>query len=270
MLLFVVLLISVIAIGCSSSDVSKSSKFDNKLDEIKDRDKIVVGIKYDAPLLGYKNPSTNEVEGMEIDIAKELAKDIFGDEKQIELKEVTAKTRVEMLKNNDVDLVIATMQITEERKKEIDFSDPYFLAGQTLLVPIDSPINTVEDIDSKDKTIVLVKGSNAERIIRENDWEVEVKEYENLGETFTALRNGKGDAFMNHNSIQAGMIEQSLEDGEPTFKIVGPPITHDEVGMGFKKGDEDLVKYVNDFLAKISEDGTLKEIQNRWLPDLED
>src|SRR5690606_32575723 len=112
------------------------TQFDSKLDEIKDRGKIIIGIKYDAPLLGYKNPTTGEVEGLEIDIAKELTKDIFGDETKVELKEVTAKTRVEMLKNNDVDLVIATMQITDERKKEIDFSDPYFLAGQTLLVPI--------------------------------------------------------------------------------------------------------------------------------------
>lgn len=64
-----------------------------------------------------KNPSTGQVEGFDVDVAKALAKKILGDEKKLELKEVTSKTRIPLLKNGDIDAIIATMTITEERKK---------------------------------------------------------------------------------------------------------------------------------------------------------
>ena len=64
-----------------------------------------------------KNPSTGQVEGFDVDVAKALAKKILGDEKKLELKEVTSKTRIPMLKNGDIDAIIATMTITEERKR---------------------------------------------------------------------------------------------------------------------------------------------------------
>src|SRR4030095_8426535 len=103
------------------------------LDTIKTRGKLVVGVKYDTKLFGLKNPANNEVEGFDIDIAKALAKSILGDETKLELKEVTSKTRIPMLDNNEIDLIIATMTITEERRKQVDFSEVYFKAGQCLL-----------------------------------------------------------------------------------------------------------------------------------------
>ncbi|MBL1705410.1 glutamine ABC transporter substrate-binding protein GlnH, partial [Klebsiella pneumoniae] len=86
------------------------------------------------------------VEGFDVDVAKALAKKILGDEKKLELKEVTSKTRIPLLKNGDIDAIIATMTITEERKKEVDFSDVYFKAGQSLLVKKGSNIKSIDDI----------------------------------------------------------------------------------------------------------------------------
>ncbi|MBD5021864.1 glutamine ABC transporter substrate-binding protein GlnH, partial [Xanthomonas citri pv. citri] len=103
----------------------KESKKDT-LAAIKDNDKIVFGVKTDTRLFGLKNPSSGEIEGFDIDIAKQIAKDILGDEKKAQFKEVTSKTRIPMLQNGDIDAIVATMTITEERKKEVDFSDVYF------------------------------------------------------------------------------------------------------------------------------------------------
>lgn len=75
-------------------------------------------MKNDTNLFGLKNPSTGQVEGFDVDVAKALAKKILGDEKKLELKEVTSKTRIPLLKNGDIDAIIATMTITEERKKK--------------------------------------------------------------------------------------------------------------------------------------------------------
>ena len=78
-------------------------------------------MKNDTNLFGLKNPSTGQVEGFDVDVAKALAKKILGDEKKLELKEVTSKTRIPLLKNGDIDAIIATMTITEERKKRSIF-----------------------------------------------------------------------------------------------------------------------------------------------------
>lgn len=88
---------------------------------IKDNDKIVFGVKTDTRLFGLKNPSSGEIEGFDIDIAKQIAKDILGDEKKAQFKEVTSKTRIPMLQNGDIDAIVATMTITEERKRKLTF-----------------------------------------------------------------------------------------------------------------------------------------------------
>lgn len=89
------------------------------LTQVKDNDKIVFGVKNDTRLFGLKNPSTGEVEGFDIDIAKALAAEILGDEKKVEFKEVTSKTRMALLNNGDIDAIVATMTITDDRKKKL-------------------------------------------------------------------------------------------------------------------------------------------------------
>ena len=144
--MFIVLVVA----GCGSKkDEAKetNTKQGGALEQIKKSEKLVVGVKNDTNLFGLKNPSTGEVEGFDVDIAKALAKKILGDEKKLELKEVTSKTRIPLLKNGDIDAIIATMTITEERKKEVDFSDVYFKAGQSLLVKKGSDIKSIDDVE---------------------------------------------------------------------------------------------------------------------------
>lgn len=118
-------LISLLAVfmlaACGGKETSGDSKGTGKdtLASIKDRDKIIFGVKTDTRLFGLKNPSSGDIEGFDIDISKQLAKDILGDEKKAEFKEVTSKTRIPMLQNGDIDAITATMTITDERKKKL-------------------------------------------------------------------------------------------------------------------------------------------------------
>ena len=96
--------------GGGQTDAGQASK---TLDDIQKRGKLVVGVKFDTKLFGLKDPGTGKVEGFDIDMAKALAKKILGDENKVELKEVTSKTRIPLLKNGDIDMIIATMTITE-------------------------------------------------------------------------------------------------------------------------------------------------------------
>lgn len=256
-----VLLISAFMLlaACGKSDEKTSGTAKNALDQIKEKDKIVVGVKYDTRLFGLKNPSTGEVEGFDIDISKELAEEILGDEKKIEFKEVTSKTRIPMLNNGDIDMIVATMTISEERKKEVDFSDVYFDAGQSLLVKKGSPIKGLEDLNKGTK-VLAVKGSTSAVNIREKAPDTSVLEFENYTEAFTALKSGQGDALTTDDSILYGMADQ-----DSNYQLVGETFTDEPYGIAVKKGNKELVDAINDALKKLKDNGKYDEIHKKWI-----
>ncbi|WP_103106818.1 transporter substrate-binding domain-containing protein [Brevibacillus reuszeri] len=227
--------------------------------KMKERDKFVVGVKYDLNLFGLKDPATGNVEGLDIDIAKAIAKKVLGDENKIELKEVTSKTRIPMLKNGEIDAIIATMTITEERKKEVDFSDVYFLAGQSLLVKKDSSINGIKDLQ-KGMKVVTAKGSTSAKNIRASAPDAEILEFENYAEAFTALKAGQGDALTTDNALLYGMAKQ-----DPNYRVTEETFTEEPYGIAISKGDAEFVKTVNDLLKEMKENGEYDKIYEKWI-----
>jgi len=231
----------------------------NSLEAIKDKDKIVFGVKNDTRLFGLKNPSTGKVEGFDIDIAKALTKEILGDESKAEFVEVTSKTRVQLLQNGKIDAVVATMTITEERKKEVDFTDVYFEAGQSLLVEKGSKIKSVEDL-KKGTKVIAVKGSTSAINIAEKAPDAEVLQYENYSEAFTALKSGQGDALTTDDSILYGMADE-----DPNFELTGGQFTEEPYGIAVKKDSPELVEALNEALKALKDNGTYDEIYNKWI-----
>lgn len=265
-----VLLLSATAlVGCGAGKTSEGANQKGQagsgtaatgtVAKIKERGKFVVGVKYDLNLFGLKDPASGNVEGFDIDIAKAIAKKILGDENKIELKEVTSKTRIPMLKNGEIDAIIATMTITEERKKEVDFSDVYFRAGQSLLVKKDSPINGLQDL-KKGMKVLTAKGSTSAKNIREKAPDVEVLEFENYAEAFTALKAGQGDALTTDNALLFGMAKQ-----DPNYRVTEETFTEEPYGIAIQKGDAEFVKVVNDLLKEMKENGEYDKIYEKWI-----
>lgn len=262
-------LLSVLAVillaGCGGdkeSDEGKDGGSGDKekdiLTQIKENDKIVFGVKNDTRLFGLKNPNTKEVEGFDIDIAKALAAEILGDEEKVEFKEVTSKTRMPLLNNGDIDAIVATMTITEERKKEVDFTDVYFDAGQSLLVKKGSDIKGIDDL--KGKKVLAVKGSTSAINIREKAPEAEVLEFENYSEAFAALKSGQGDTLTTDDSILYGMADE-----DPSYELVGGTFTDEPYGIAVKKGNEKFVDELNKALKAIKDSGKYDEIHDKWI-----
>jgi putative glutamine transport system substrate-binding protein len=102
--------------------------------KIQQRGQLIVGVKYDTPPFGSLNPINNQVEGFDPDLARELARALFGDETKVRFDEAVSRNRIPFLQEDKVDVILSTMTITDERKQEIDFSKPYYLAGQSILV----------------------------------------------------------------------------------------------------------------------------------------
>lgn len=249
--------------GSESTDNGSSggsSEGESKLEQIKAADKIVWGVKNDTKLFGLKNPSTGEIEGFDVDIAKAITEIILGDPEKVELVEVTSKTRIPMLNNGEIDAIVATMTITEERKEQVDFSEVYFEAGQALLVKKGSPIQSIDDITNSTK-VIAVKGSTSAQNIREKAPDAQVLEFENYAEAFTALKAGQGDTLTTDNSILYGMASE-----DNNYEVVGGTFTDEPYGIAVKKGEAEFLQAINDALAELKESGKYDEILNKWLP----
>ncbi|MFJ7509083.1 transporter substrate-binding domain-containing protein [Peribacillus simplex] len=259
------LLAVILLAGCGGGkDSDKAEEGGGKdkekdvLTQVKEKDKIVFGVKNDTRLFGLKNPSTGDVEGFDIDIAKALAAEILGDENKVEFKEVTSKTRMALLNNGDIDAIVATMTITEDRKKEVDFTDVYFDAGQSLLVKKGSDIKGIDSL--KGKKVLAVKGSTSSINIREKAPEAQVLEFENYSEAFAALKSGQGDALTTDDSILYGMADE-----DPSYELVGGTFTEEPYGIAVKKGNADFVDELNKALKSLKDSGKYDEIHDKWI-----
>ena len=232
-------------------------------ERLEDNPTITWGVKVDTSLFGLYNIETTKIEGFDIDIAKALTKEITGDAKNAKFVEVTSKTRIPLLKNGNIDSIIATMTINEERKKQVDFSDVYFAAGQALLVPKDSPLQGVTDLTSED-TVLSVKGSTSAANIREHAPDAKVLELENYSEAFTALQSGQGDAMTTDNAILLGIIAKN-----PSYRLAGDNFTDEPYGIAINKGQEPFVQTINEALKTIKENGVYDKIYAKWIPNLD-
>ncbi len=267
LLLAVFISVFMVLSGCGKKDESAKDEpakgetpgTSSTVAKIKERGKLVVGVKYDTNLFGLKDPASGKVEGFDIDIAKQIAKKILGDENKIELVEVTSKTRIPMLNNGDIDMIVATMTITEERKKQVDFSDVYFAAGQSLLVKKGSTIKSIADI--KEGTKVLgVKGSTSVINIKEKAPKCTVLEFENYSEAFVALKAGQGDTLTTDNSILYGMQKQ-----DANYEVVGGTFTDEPYGIAVKKDEKALADEVNGTLKDLKASGEYDTIYKKWI-----
>ncbi len=233
------------------------ASYGSDVQAIIDRGVLKVGVKSDVLGFGYMDPLTGEYEGMEIDLAKKLA-DFLGVD--VEFTTVTAATRTELLDSGDIDCVMATFTITDERKQSWDFTTPYYTDHVSVLVKDASNIKTLEDL--KDKTVGVSSGStSAKSLVKamiENGvitgdgfneesfdpatWTegVSFKQYDDYPSISTALEADEVDAFCVDKSILAvyKTAGRSYIDAEFSPQEYGIATTK---GSGFSKLCEDEV-----------------------------
>lgn len=239
--------IASLAIGltaCSSDDDKKSSG---------SSDKIKIGIKFDQPGLGMKEGS--EYKGLDVDVAKYVAKQMGYSEDKIEFVESPSKQREKMLGAGTVKMIFATYSITDKRKKLVSFGGPYFIAGQSVLVKSDSKINGVKDLAGK--KVCSVTGSTSVDNLKKQQPSLVPQQYDKYSECADALASGAIDAMTTDNTILAGYANQDTYKGK--FKLVGQPFTEEKYGVGLKKGDKATCEKVNSAIKKMVDSGEWKK-----------
>ncbi|WP_208614978.1 glutamate ABC transporter substrate-binding protein [Streptomyces caeruleatus] len=209
-------------------------------------DKIKIGIKYDQPGLGLKEPGGYS--GFDVDVATYVAKELGYEPNQIEWVETKSADRENALARGDVKFIAATYSITDERKQKVDFAGPYLLAHQDLLVKTDSDITEATDLNGKN--LCSVQGSTSAQNVK-NDFapKANLKENGTYSECLAGLQSGAVDALTTDDSILAGYAAQEQYKGK--FKLAGLKLSNENYGIGVKKGDTETVNKINAALEKM-------------------
>jgi len=240
--------------GAQATNVEKFPA-DTSLGKIQAKGEITIGVKFDVPPFGVKNPQSGEVEGFDVEMGKAVAAKLGVKPKFIE---AISDNRIPFLQDGTADLILSTMTINEERTQEIDFSDPYFIARGRVLVPGDSSITGVADLAGKNVCTAL--GSTYEANLKKQAPEAKLKLVDSYSECLELVQNGAVDAVSTDDVILTGMIIQ-----DDTLQLVGDQLTQEPYGAGIKKGDTQMVDFVNGVFQGLKDDGTWAKLHQEWI-----
>lgn len=253
-ILLITVSLAILTIACTKKQVNSDT-----LENILKRDRIIVGVKYDTKPFGYIDEKQN-LKGFDIDLARYIAQNILGDPNKVEFKQVTPSTRILSLNSGQVDMVIATMTMTKKRKEIIDFSTPYYTAGQAVLVTKNSDIKSMSDLNGK--RVIIIFGSTAEqnlRLIAPNSKVIGFKTYTNA---YSALKQGRADAITSDD-----IILSNYANLDNSLKLLPFRYTKEPYAIGFRKGEESvsLINRVNSIISDMQINGELNKLKAKWI-----
>jgi polar amino acid transport system substrate-binding protein len=234
------------------------------LDQLRDDDKLVVGVSADSFLLGSNNPFTGDIEGFDIDMATAIAEALWGTARgHLQLRVITAADRIPLLKDGSIDIVARNMTMNCERWEEVAFSAEYYRAGQKVLVRKDLADDDVESAgDLAGLRVCAPGGTTSLANILTEQPDAEVVTATNHTGCLVKLQNGEADAITGDDTVLAGLAAQDpyavVPDGQEAF-------TAEPYGIAANQGDEELVRFINAVLEQMRADGTWQESYDRWL-----
>jgi polar amino acid transport system substrate-binding protein len=226
--------------------------------DIRARGRLIVGLDIGSNLFSFRDPLTGEITGFDVDIAGEIARDIFGAPSHVEYRILSSEERTTALQHSEVDVVVKTMTITCERRKLVNFSTVYLDANQRILAPRDSPIVKVGDLSGK--RVCVARGTTSLQRIREIDPQPVIVSVVSWADCLVAMQQREIDAVSTDDSILAGLVEE-----DPYLHIVGPNMATQPYGIGVNLNNTGLVRFVNGTLERIRRDGTWNTLYRKWL-----
>ncbi|MDD7363204.1 MAG: cysteine ABC transporter substrate-binding protein [Firmicutes bacterium] len=220
------------------------SKAARTVQEIKDSGEITIGVFADKKPFGYVDDK-GDYQGYDIALGNRIGEELGV---KVNYIPVEAASRVEYLNANKIDLLLANFTVTDERKEQVDFALPYMKVALGVVSP-DGNITSVEQL--KDKTLIISKGTTAETYFTKEHPEVKLQKYDQYAEAYGALLDGRGDAMSTDNTeVLAWAVENPGFD--VGIKNLGDV---DYIAPAVKKGNKDLLDYVNGVVEKLYGEG---------------
>lgn len=228
----------------STGDSSAASGSYRTVDQIKESGEITIGVFSDKNPFGYVD-NDGKFQGYDVYFADRIAKDLGV---ELKLVPVEAASRVEFLETAKVDIILANFTVTDERKEKVDFALPYMKVALGVVSPDSAIITDAEQINGK--TLIVVKGTTAESYFTENYPDVKLQKYDEYNEAYSALQDGRGDAFSTDNTE---VLAWSMNNPGFTVGVESLGST-DAIAPAVTKGNETLLNWINDEITALADE----------------
>ena len=222
---------------------------------IKKRGTIKIAVFGDLQPYGWVTKSGKRT-GYDVYLARQIGKDLGV---KVKFVQVNADSRVDALKSNKVDLVLANFTVTKERKQQVSFAKPYMKVSVGVVSKKSSPVTKASQL--KGKKVIVTKGTTAEEYFTKHSNDVTLQKYDSKTQQFNALKNGRAKALADDNSYLFAWVKK-----HPTYtvgiKTIGPSQT---ISPAVKKGNTSLLNWTNKEITKLNKKGFFKTDYNKNL-----
>ena len=232
--------------GCggsgSGSSASSSEAGVRTVEDIQADGKIVIGVFSDKNPFGYVDEN-GEYQGYDIELARQLATDLGVD---VEFVSTEAANRVEYLKTNKVDLLLANFTVTEERAEAVDFCEPYMNVALGAVSHKSHVITSLDDV--KDEQVIVISGTTAETYLTANYPNIKQQKFDTYAAAKTAFENDANALWLNDNTEVI-----AFANGDPNEYVVGIESlgNPDTIAPAVAKGNENLLTWINEDMVKL-------------------
>ncbi|WP_409076542.1 transporter substrate-binding domain-containing protein (plasmid) [Pantoea sp. C3] len=228
----------------------------NELKDIKEKGELVCGTLATSDPMGYTDPKTRKVTGFDIDICNAVAKQLGV--KMVQ-KTLTVDARIPELQIGRVNILSAALGYTNDRAKQIDFTDSHFQNPITVLVPASASYKRLDDLDGK--RVGMSSGSTAEYWLRKKFPKINVSTFHDFPSAFLAFQQGKVSGVAASQTSE----QRYLQAGKGKFVIMEEPINWEPQALGIKKNEPEFLTAVNNALQMLEQQGQIEKIWNKWL-----
>lgn len=254
----VLLIFALFLAGCGSSTQATSTQAaaqtQSTLEKVLKTKQLTVACVLSFAPFGMKDEKGNP-QGYDVDLANELAKSLGA---KLTIIDVNSANRIPYLETGKADVVIGDFTRTLERAQKIDFTDPYVVAGETLLVKKGSGIKSINDLHGK--TVAVVKGGTGSIAIKAQVTDSTIQNFDTAADCVTAVKNGQADAFAEDSNLVTYMAKINPELEEVGDSIV--PLEYN--GLGLRKNDQEWLNYLNLFIFEMNRTGKNQELYQKW------
>jgi aspartate/glutamate/glutamine transport system substrate-binding protein len=239
-----------------------SARAGGELDRIRARGRLIVSAKNDAHK-AHRDPAHFQKRGFEVELAHKITAHILGDESRVELRNLARPVRLPMVAQGAVDLAVSMIPVTTENQRQCDFSHPYFASGLSLLMPAAATPLSLGALDGK--TIAFRKqsyndyGAELARIAGERGVKLTVRYYGNFDEAVAAVARGEA-AAMGGNFVDLDTYRKDHAGLTVNDKLLEQRL----VAVAVKKGNDELLRVVNETIDELRRSGELKRMTDRW------
>lgn len=257
------ILLAFLAVFCVTLTACGKKDADNSVKDIKDKKTLVMGTSADYPPFEFPivQDGKKKVVGYDVFIAQKIA-----DKLGVKLKIVNTEfpSLVSELKNNKVDIVMAGMVSTKERKKQVGFSNSYFeVQNQALVKKGEANKYKQKGTDFKNKSVGVQQTTTQETIAKKQMKGANVVSESKVPSLTTELKKGKLDAVVVENTVAADYVKKFPDDYEIAPAKLDTPKDLQNINIATRKSDKKLDKEINKILADLKKSGELDKMLDK-------